>query len=149
MKPDELEQQLQQLQMRPVPSEWREEILAGARAAAHVPSRTSQGLGWRVRLASLYSRFSFLLWPSPRAWVGLAAIWFVIGLLNFSTSSSVRQTHGSSNAVQFQSAMKEQEQLLTELVGDHQAQRAPHNPPKAPPPRSEMRPVRDLMNRLS
>jgi hypothetical protein len=66
MKPDDFENQLQRRPLRPVPTEWRAEILEAARTAAF--PRAS--LSWRE-----------WLWPSPKAWAALAAAWMLIAVL--------------------------------------------------------------------
>ncbi len=64
------EKRIAETPLRPVPPEWRGEILA----AAQTPDRHSR---W---IASVYA----LLWPHPYAWGALAACWVAIAALNFS-----------------------------------------------------------------
>ncbi len=60
----DFEEYLRRQSIRPVPAHWRGEILRAARAQPAAPP------WWRE-----------WLWPSPRAWAGLAAAWGLILLL--------------------------------------------------------------------
>ena len=85
MMSDELEQFEQRLRRQPltsVPPEWRAEILAAARArqpqsACRTAPASSARAAFRDRLAAW-------LWPHPKAWAGVAAVWIVIAILQFS-----------------------------------------------------------------
>jgi hypothetical protein len=77
MNGDRFEQDLKRQSMRPVPAEWRQDILATAREAgererSRVP-RTEAGVSW-------WGAWS---WPSRLAWGGLAAAWVAILTLNW------------------------------------------------------------------
>jgi hypothetical protein len=73
MNSDDFENQLKRQPLRPAPAAWRAEILEAARAAAfRAPGPEQDDAGpfvpwWRA-----------WLWPSPRAWAGLATVWLVI-----------------------------------------------------------------------
>ncbi len=71
MNPDEFEKQLQRQPIRPVPAQWRREILAAAKAQLETAARP----GLRARLSAIF-------WPCPEAWAGLAAVWAMIFFLN-------------------------------------------------------------------
>src|SRR5438093_13666693 len=90
MSTDDFEKRLQRLHMRPIPREWRQEILdAARRASAHQLStpnpRTTPW--WRE-----------LLWPCPQAWACLAAAWVVVLLLNLASRDPVRVGNASNPA---------------------------------------------------
>ena len=77
MKPDPFEQRLSAQPLRPIPSDWREAILAEARtsvrpAASSIRSSVTPARHW----------LSEWLWPHPVAWAGLAACWVAILVLN-------------------------------------------------------------------
>jgi hypothetical protein len=72
------ERELQRQPLRPIPPEWRAEILAAAAGPSPgIPARPRTAPG--VRLAEALRS---LLWPSPTAWAGLAAAWVLIFGLN-------------------------------------------------------------------
>ena len=66
---DELEQKLREMPMRAIPADWKQDILGSPVQAKE------KVLSWH-----------FWLWPSPRAWTAVAAVWLMIGLLNYGTS---------------------------------------------------------------
>src|ERR1043165_39310 len=79
MNPDDLEQQLQRRPLRPVPPQCREEILAAALSAQPPAQATRPG-------SRFISSFLELLWPAPRAWAALAALWLLLLLVNVRSS---------------------------------------------------------------
>ena len=80
MNADDFEKRLQRQPLRPVPKGWRAEILSAARNVTDTEHAT------RSLLSTLNAQLSTLLWPSPHAWAGLAAVWVVILAVNFATS---------------------------------------------------------------
>lgn len=130
MSSDDFEKRIQRQTIRPIPGEWRQEILE---AAQNNLVEARQGF-----LPTIVSQLSTLLWPCPQAWAGLATIWIVILAVNFATRepmTEVAQTEPPSR--DFILAMKEQRRLYLELVGTSPNEIA--EPPKAiaPRPRSE------------
>ena len=111
MNTDEFEKRLQRQALRPIPREWRGEILGAAgRAGSHPHS---------IVTPQLTSWWRGLLWPCPQAWAGLAAMWGVILLLNLASRDPV-QVAKSSNTVPAQElliALGEHRRLLAELIG--------------------------------
>jgi hypothetical protein len=126
MKPDDFEQQLQRQPLRPVPVEWRDEILAAARAAG------------RPRPSTLAPRpvswWRELLWPSPVAWAGAAATWALILALNTAASpeaeSAAAPRFVAPPAAAVQMALAERRVLMTSLFEPLSTQ--PKNPPQEP-----------------
>jgi len=137
---NDFEKRLQRQPVRPVPSQWREEILDAARnATASVPTpRPTYGL-----LASLRHCLSPLLRPQRAAWIGLAAVWVVIIALNIASHDNSPQAQASRAAAvvspEALQALQQQRLLLAELVG--RAETYPMNRPKSlpPGPRSQRR----------
>lgn len=64
---NDFERQLQRQPLRDLPADWRREILGKCEAA------TSVGPAWSWRE---------WLWPSPKAWAALAAVWVVFFALS-------------------------------------------------------------------
>ena len=144
MNTDDFEKQLQRQPLRPMPGEWRAEILSAARQASspnhasrithHLPPSPSL-------LSTLNSQLSTFLWPHPTAWAGLAAVWLVILGMNLTTRDASTQVakHFSPVSPQVFLAFQEQERLLTELLGPHETPAAERPKPGPARPRSEGR----------
>jgi hypothetical protein len=130
MKPDEFEQQLQRQPLRSPPEEWRREILEAANAAARArtPAFSPPGEPW----------WREWLWPSPRAWGGLAAAWVIILALNtarLATPAGVASVSPPPSREMIM-ALSAQRRDLAELLGDAQ-ETSPATKPAPPRPRSE------------
>lgn len=69
---DDFEQRLSGAPLREIPAEWRARILRRASASVAPPPPT----WWEV--------LSAWLWPSPRAWAAVGAVWMLIAILCFS-----------------------------------------------------------------
>ncbi len=82
MNSDDFEQYLQRQPIRPVPTEWRREILSAV--AAVPPNNAADKPLWRFRVVDLVTASTPKLgwrewfWPSPAAWATLATVWLVI-----------------------------------------------------------------------
>ena len=141
MSTDDFEQRLQRQPLRPIPTEWRAEILSHANAAPHESRITRHSI-----LSTLNKQLSSLLWPCPKAWAGLAAVWLIILTLNFatgekSTAVAKRQPPPSPEMLM---VLKEQEKILAELLTERSEPREADRPKAATPsPRSERR--REMM----
>src|SRR5262245_15934765 len=77
MKADDFEQRLQRQPLREVPAEWRSRILSKAAIAAR-PTNHSSDISVFTLFAMLRAEVGALLWPSPKVWAGLAAIWLLL-----------------------------------------------------------------------
>ena len=87
MKPDDFETQLQRLPLRPMPGQWRAEILRVARRQARIQEAAAGShptAWWRE-----------WLWPCPQAWAGLAALWLCI--LGFNAATFHRRAEMASH----------------------------------------------------
>ena len=130
---DQFEKRLQSLPQRQLPPDWRTEILAAARFA--VPANSHQSL-----ISTLNSKLSTLFWPQPVAWAGLAAIWLLVLGLNLAStdgSSSDMAKQAAPPPAQIRELLKQQEQMLAELVGP--APEPDRRKPAAPRPHSRRR----------
>jgi hypothetical protein len=111
------------------------------RAAADV-NRTGAP-GRELNLATAFLRalmFSRdLLWPAPKAWAGLAAVWILILAMQFAardhSQTVAKNTAPPSPEVIL--ALKSQEQLMAELVGTPETRDANRSKNLVPRPRSE------------
>ena len=129
------ERSLSRQPLRPVPVEWREEILAEARRASRVELR-AQKMPWP---SSLVSRLSTILWPHPVAWAGLAAIWIFVFAVDFSTRDRAPAVEAkfSSPPAEVIVEVRQQQRLLAELIGPRDVREADRSRSLAPRPRSE------------
>ena len=129
MKPDDFEKRLQREPLRKIPPGWREEILRAATPARHRPHVTR------------HSWLSTLLWPNPRAWTGLAAVWVVIFALHFASRGSSRVVASASSPQPsvYLMTFKEQQQTLVELIGNNQLNDADRPRRTGPQPRTDLR----------
>ncbi len=130
---DQFEQRLRRQPVKPVPSTWRQEILTvaeRARAVGHASRITHHSL-----LATINHQLSTLLWPHPKAWAGLAAVWVVILTLQLAsrdhTERAARNTPPPSPEMLL--VLRQQRLLLAELVERPEPPAAER--PKAVPPR--------------
>jgi hypothetical protein len=137
MKPDNFEQHLQRQPLRQIPGEWREEILTAAESAAATrhPSPITRP-SW---LSTLNSQLSTILWPHPKAWAGLAAVWILILAVDFSTRdqspvAAVKSTPPSPEVIV---ELRQQQRLLAELIGSRDERDANRSKSFVPLPRSE------------
>src|SRR6266404_7085412 len=133
---DDFEQSLQRQQLRQIPPEWRAEILAKTQ---HATRNIHHASFWRAIISTLNSQLSTLLWPSPKAWASLAAIWLLLLIVNASISDkSIAVARALPRpAPERLMAWREQERLLTELLGPREMPVAEKPKPAPLSPRSE------------
>jgi len=142
MKPDDFEQKLQRQPLRQVPAEWRGEILVAAdvnRRNRPVREFTFAATPFRRLLSTLNAQLSTILWPHPKAWAGLAAIWILILAVNFSMRdpSPVRAQKSSPPSPEVIVELRQQQRLLAELIGPRDIREADRSKSFVPQPRSE------------
>ncbi|MGO9584629.1 MAG: hypothetical protein ACLP2Y_00250 [Limisphaerales bacterium] len=131
---DEFEQKLQRQPLRRIPADWREEILREGRRAAVLeigPADTAALPKW--------SWPTTLLWPHPKAWAGLAAIWVLILAVNFSArdrSPAVAENFAPPSP-EVVADLRQQQRMLAELIGPRDTSDADRSKSFAPQPRSE------------
>jgi len=146
MKPDDFENQLQRQPLRPVPTEWRAEILREAKDSAAADARRLKSESTPCEEdQSLLTPAPAIwwrewLWPSPKAWAGLAAAWVVIAILNVTNAPSraemVKQ-EAPKPSPELETTLAAQRRELARLLDNFSE---PASTPKAGPPgpRSEL-----------
>lgn len=136
MKPDDFEQRLKRQPLRQIPAAWRAEILDITREGQ--VSRRSSPVTRQSWLSTINSQLSTLLWPHPKAWAGLAAVWVFIVVLNFSMRDQTPAVAKKSAppSLEVIAELKQQQRMLAELIGANQAREA-DLPRSLPLPRSE------------
>ena len=82
-----------------------------------------------------------LIFPSRRIWAGLAATWILIFVFNFSQRdpAELQARKSPPPAPQMILTFRQQERLLTELIGPNEVQAVAPPKPLLPQPRSESR----------
>jgi hypothetical protein len=82
-----------------------------------------------------------LLWPCPRAWAGLAAVWLTILAMNLATRDATPRhfARQSPPSPQMRELLRQQQQLFAELVGAVEYREADRPKATAPQPRSSRR----------
>jgi hypothetical protein len=81
-----------------------------------------------------------LIWPSRRIWAGLAAVWILIFVFNFSQRDPAELlARKSLPSPEMILTFRQQERLLAELIGPNETQAAEPAKPFLPQPRSEER----------
>lgn len=136
---DEMEQFEKLLKRQPlqhVPAEWRKEILAAANGARTGRAQTAVGESF---FSVLNRRLASLLWPHPVAWGALAAVWiFILGAnLSMRDPLPVMAKKVSPPSPEVVAELRQQHQLLAELLGANEAPAADRPKVFVPGPRSE------------
>jgi len=131
------EDRLRRQSLKPIPAEWREDILRHAARSCEVRSAAV------VRPPSLFealrSRLAVLLWPAPRAWAGLATVWAAILVMNLSggRESTTPAMATALPVAQTRQTLKQRQLLLAELAGYSEAREAVQPRGTSPGPRSQ------------
>ncbi len=120
MKTDDFEQHLSRQPLRPVPTEWRSQILCaatGEAAARREPSRPP----------TFILRLRHWLWPHPAAWAGLAACWVAILALHLASAPSAAEIAQARVGARLAAA-------CNHLLGNPEFMAVLAEPPPPPPP---------------
>ena len=101
-------------------------------------TRAPAEIGHR-RPSSILHILSSLLWPHPKAWAGLAAVWVIIFAVTFSvrdvSPKLAKKSEPPSPEVMVE--LKKQQRMFAELVGSYEAPDADRQKIFSPKPRSE------------
>jgi hypothetical protein len=141
---EQFERGLKRVPVRRVPPEWREGILGAARAERGRSAEYAvPGQGLLPSLVSrLIRQLAALLWPHPKAWGALGAVWVLVLGLNWASRDAAGASPAppaSAPSAQVRALLKQQEQLLAELVGPRERVEAERPKAGAPQPRSQRR----------
>jgi hypothetical protein len=134
---EQFEQRLSRQTLKEIPAGWRAEILTLAReaqAARHATPVTRHSL-----LSTINHQLSTLLWPHPKAWAGLAAVWIFIFALNFSMRDKTPMVAEKvlPPTPEVVAELRQQKILFAQLIGSSDVREA--EPPKFfPRPRTEI-----------
>lgn len=115
---NEFEQKLQGQPVKPVPPEWRAGVLAAAKEAQ--PACHASPVARHTLLSIISAKLSAFLWPHPKAWAGLAAVWVFILVLNVSMRDGAPQREmvkTSPPSPEMIAELKKQQRMFAELVG--------------------------------
>ena len=129
---EQFENRLRRQPLKKIPAAWRAEFFREGRRAA-VPNNKWD---W---LSTINHQLSTLLWPHPKAWAGLAAVWVFIFVLNFSMHDPAPMVAEKSQppSPEVLVELKKQQLLFAELVGTHEISDADQPKIFSPKPRSE------------
>src|SRR5208282_6906318 len=132
MKPEDFEQKLPRQPLRQIPPEWRGEILSAAERASRPAPHASF-------LSTLNHQLSTILWPHPKAWAGLAAIWILIFAVDFSLrdKTPVMAEKSAPPSPEVIVELRQQQRMLAELIGPRDEHDADRSKSFVPQPRSE------------
>lgn len=133
------EQRLKRQPLRPIPADWRKEILTAAAEA--VPTRHARAADNRSFIAVLRERVTSLFWPHPVAWAALGAVWMLIFGIHFSirdqAASPVMAEKTPVASPVVVAELRQQKQMLAELMGGGDAREVDRQKIFTPRPRSE------------
>lgn len=105
MKPENLERRMAEQPFRGLPAEWREGILAAARAERpEAPSRVRNT--WVPDLRDIF-------WPAPRLWAAIACSWAVMLALALFSASRAGSPEPAGLSLGWN--LRQQQRLLAEL----------------------------------
>ena len=131
---EQFEQRLRRQSLKKIPGEWRAEILSAAHGV-----QITRHASPVSRLSTLNQKLSTFLWPHPKAWAGLAAVWVGILILNLSQRD---QSPGAAEKFspptpEVMAELRQQKLLFAELMGSPETPEADRRKNIPPGPRSE------------
>jgi len=133
----QFEDRLRRQTLKSIPGQWRDEVLQQATRA--VETRGLVPAGSLSIFEMLKSRLAILLWPAPRAWAGLAAVWMAVLVMNLSggRESTTPAMATALPVAQTRQTLKQRQLLLAELAGYSEAREAVQPRGTSPGPRSQ------------
>ena len=135
---ESFEQRLKHQPLRPLPAEWRKEILKATGETQTI--RRSAAVTEQSFLSNLNRRLASVFWPHPVAWAGLAAAWIFIVVVNYSIRDTQQPmvaekiTQPSPEVI---AELRQQRALFVELTGINDSSDADRQKTFVPRPRSE------------
>jgi hypothetical protein len=132
---EQFERRLSRQPLRQIPHEWRGEILAAARDTQNRSSPVTR----RSLPSTLNHQLLTILWPHPKAWAGLAAVWILIFAVDFSIRDKSPQVAEkvSPPSPEVVAELRQQKLLFAELIGSTEPLVADRQKLFLPRPRSE------------
>ncbi|HEX7569929.1 MAG TPA: hypothetical protein VF492_05450 [Verrucomicrobiae bacterium] len=138
---EQFEHRLSRQPLRQIPPAWRAEILREGRRVAvrKIGDAGTVSLSNQSWPSSILHSLSSLLWPHPKAWAGLAAVWIFIFTVNFSLrDSSPRLAEKSAPpSPEVIVELRQQQRLFAELVGPREERDADRSKAYKSHPRTE------------
>lgn len=135
MSNDDFEKKLERQPMRPVPAEWRGQILREAVAAVSDNRSSVQSKRRSETAATVW--WHEWLWPRPMAWASLAAAWVIIAMLHAATPAAPLVAQQPPPSRETMQRVAEQRRELARLL-DFPAETATPQRSKPSEPRSEL-----------
>ena len=134
---EHFERRLSRQSLQQIPGEWRAKIMAAARDVQ--ASRDPKLVTHRSLLSTIRYQVSFLFWPHPKAWAGLATVWILIFAVNFSLrdKTPVVAEKAIPPSPEVTAELRQQKLLFAELIGPAETQVADRQKRFLPRPRSE------------
>jgi hypothetical protein len=131
---NEFEQKLSRQPLREIPGEWRVDIVVAADANRQKIRAVTSTAIIKLRLREIF-------WPAPAAWAGLAAIWILIFIVNFSTRDKTPfvAEKVSPPSPEVIAELRQQKLLFAQLIGSSDARVADRQKSFLPRPRTERR----------
>ena len=141
MNTDDFEKRLQRQSLREIPSGWRADILRTANTPVAADARRLHLLGQNDQshlTSAATAWWREWLWPSPKAWAGLAAVWLVILGLNVTKASHYTDMakQAPKPSTEMEASLAAQRRELARLL-DNFTEPAPTPKSSPPGPRSE------------
>jgi hypothetical protein len=139
MKPDDFETKLHRQRLRPIPGEWRADILAAAARRPDLSSKADAAAMAPWPGPTVRQRLAGWFWPHPMAWAGMGALWVLLLGIHFSLREKppfVTEAAPPTSAEALVE-LRQQEKLYAELLGPREPQAAIRHEEAGPQPRSQ------------
>jgi hypothetical protein len=133
---EQFENRLRRQTLRPIPGDWRAEILARARDAQFSHHSSPATRRW---LSTFNFQLSTFFWPNQKAWGALAVIWIFIFILNFSIRDKTPRVAEKTAlpSPEVIAELKQQKLMFAELMGANDLRDADRQKSFLPRPRTQ------------